>query len=72
MVNVRRLRGKMTECKISVEELAKKIGIDRATLYRRLNTDGESFTIKEADLIVKILSLTKEEANEIFFNQFVA
>ncbi len=72
MVNVNALRGKIVEKGFTVEELAKELGVDRATLYRRLNKDGENFTIKEADAIVKTLGLSKEEANNIFFKQFVA
>lgn len=72
MVNVQKLRGKMTECGITVEELADIMGMDRATLYRRLERKGENFTIKEADIIAKALNLDVEEANAIFFSQFVA
>lgn len=72
MVNVQKLRGKMMECGITVEELADIMGMDRATLYRRLERKGENFTIKEADIIAKALNLDVEEANAIFFSQFVA
>ena len=72
MVNVKKLRAKMVEHDISVEELAIAMGVDRATLYRRLERDGESFTIKEADIIVRTLNLSCDEATSIFFNQIVA
>jgi Helix-turn-helix. len=72
MVNVNKLKGKIVECGLSIEELAKRIGKDRATLYRRLNSDGKDFTIEEADLIAKTLNLTYSEVNAIFFNQYVA
>lgn len=72
MVNVNKLRGKIVECGMSTAELAFKIGIDRATLYRRLSSDGKDFTIEEADLIVQELELSCSEANAIFFSQFVA
>ncbi|HCR83896.1 MAG TPA: phage repressor protein [Lachnospiraceae bacterium] len=72
MVNINRLRGKMVENGITVDELAEIMGIDRATLYRRLNSQGKEFSIKEADTIVKALKLGKEEASNIFFSQFVA
>lgn len=71
MVNVQKLKGIMTEKKISVEELSKRIGMDRATFYRRL-AKSDDFTIKEVDSIVKELRLTMEETNNIFFADFVA
>lgn len=72
MVNVQKLKGKMIECGITVGKLADIMGMDRATLYRRLERKGENFTIKEADIIAKTLNLNIEEANAIFFSQFVA
>ena len=50
-----------------MEDLAEKLCIDKSTLYRRLNREGETFTVKEANIIVEELKLTKEEATSIFF-----
>ncbi len=72
MVNVNKLRGVLAERGLSVVSISHKIGIDKATFYRKLNGKGEMFTIREADLIVKELALTKDEAIAIFFNQFVS
>lgn len=72
MVNVNKLKGKIVENEKTIAELAEKIGLDRSTLYRKLSSDGETFTIKEANLICKELKLSKQEAMEIFFNQTVA
>lgn len=72
MVNVNKLKAKLVENGINVETMAGKMGIDGATLYRRLSNNGETFTIGEADQISRILSLTKDEVNAIFFSQFVA
>ncbi len=72
MVNVNKLKGKIVECEMTVSDLASIVGIDKATLYRKLNGNGESFTIKEADIISKKLRLTVEEVNAIFFSQYVA
>lgn len=71
MVDVDKLRGAMTERKVNVEELSKRIGMDRATFYRRL-AKSDDFTIKEVDSIVKGLGLSAEETNRIFFADFVA
>ena len=72
MVNINKLRGKIVECGTNISELALKIGIDRATLYRRFNSNGKEFTIEEADLIAKELNLSCSEASAIFFSQYVA
>ena len=72
MVNVSKLKGKIVEKNMSVEEVAKRVNIDRATFYRKLAQNGESFSIREADAIVKALDLDGLEASAIFFSQFVA
>lgn len=72
MVNILKLKAKLVETANNVESLAKYIGIDRSTLYRRLDGGGQDFTIGEADKICQALSLTAEEANRIFFSQYVA
>lgn len=71
MVNVDKLRGRIVEQRTSVTELAKQIGIDPATLYRKLS-NSESFTIREADAIVRALSLSVDDAVAIFFSQYVS
>lgn len=72
MVNVNKLKAKMVENEINVDEISDMIGIDRATFYRRLANNGETFSIKEADMIISALNLTKDEVNSIFFSQIVA
>lgn len=72
MVNVNKLKAKIVEMELNVDELSEKIGMDRATFYRRLSVGGQTFSIKEADAISRELNLTKEEVNEVFFSQFVA
>lgn len=72
MVNVNKLKGKIVECGMNVEKMAEIIGMDKSTLYRKLNSNGESITIKEADMISKALNLTYREVNAIFFSQIIA
>lgn len=72
MVNVNKLKGKLVEKGTNVSELAKEIGIDKSTLYRKLRGNGEEISIKEANLIIKALNLNLEEVNSIFFSNFVA
>ena len=68
MVNVNKLRGKIVECGMNVGTLAKKTGMSKETLYRRISKGGIDFTINEADRIAKALSLTETEFNEIFLH----
>lgn len=72
MVNVNKLRGAVVEHGFTMESLANSIGMDRATLYRKIVNNGETFTLKEVDGIVKALSLTPDEGMRIFFAQNVA
>lgn len=71
-MNVNKLKGKIVERGLSITEVAKMIGIDRSSLYRKLNNEGETLTIKEANSIVRILNLPPNEAAEIFFGEVVA
>ena len=72
MVDVNKLKGKIVEKGLSIDKLSRLINVDRATIYRKINNNGETFSIKEADLIVKTLELDAEESQAIFFSQFVS
>ncbi len=72
MVNVNKLKGKIVEKGVTNELVAKAIGIDVSTFYRKLQNAGEKFTIAEADGITNFLGLEASEATSIFFAQFVA
>ena len=72
MVNINKLKGKIVEKELTIEKLAESIGLDRSTLYRKINNNGETITIKEANLICRELGLTVTEATDIFFSEFVA
>ena len=71
MVNPDLLRGKIVERKTSIAEVAMQMGVDKATLYRRI-ADSESFTIGEVEKLTQILALSCDEAISIFFNVEVA
>jgi len=72
MTNTNKLKGKIVENGMTVTTLAEKIGMDRATLYRKLNNNAETLLIKEANAIISVLGLTADEAVAIFFSQAVA
>lgn len=71
MVNVKKLRGKIAENDISLNDLASALNMSYDTLNRRMK-NGDKFTIKEANCIVNYLSLSAEDAIAIFFAGFVA
>lgn len=62
------LKAKIKESRLSMGEVAKAAGMDRSTLYRRLASDTDGFTIAEATEIAKLLKLTKRDVTSIFFN----
>lgn len=66
-MNINKLKGKIVENGMNVEQLAGAIGIDRATLYRKLN-EFEKITIGEAIKIKGVLQLNDEDACKIFLN----
>lgn len=72
MTNADKLKTVLKEKGTSVEEVSKLIGIDKSTFYRKLASDGATFTIGEVDKMSKVLDLTVDEINDIFFNSSVA
>lgn len=66
-MNVNKLKGKMVELGINTDTLAEMIGVDRATLYRKFN-NADKFTIGEAMGIKTALSLSNQDACEIFLS----
>ena len=70
MINVRKLKAKIVENGKTITEMSQVLGINPSTFYRKLKQN--SFEIGEADVIVRELKLSIEEANAIFFSQIVA
>lgn len=71
-MNINMLKGKIIERGMSVAMLAEKIGMDRATLYRKMSNDGDTMLVKDANAIIIALSLSVAEAVAIFFGYSVA
>ena len=71
-VNIPKLKGKIVEKGETVQTVADAMGIDKATLYRKMKNDGETMLVKDANALVRILALTADEAMAIFFSQRVA
>lgn len=68
-MNTAKLKGKMVERGYSSETLAKAIGIDTSTFYRKMKAQGIMFTLGQMQGMTKILNLTREEACDIFLCQ---
>lgn len=64
-MNVNKLKGKIVEKEMNVETLAVLIGVDRSSLYRKLN-DAEKITIGEAAKMKDALEMSDSEAYDIF------
>ena len=65
MLAENKLKAKIVECNLNIEQVAKQIGMDKATFYRKMAKN--SFLVREADALAKVLALTSEEATSIFF-----
>ena len=68
MVNVNKLKGKMVENGLNMEALAKKIGINKSSLYRKMNDGCKTMLLKDAHSIAAALNLSSEETVSIFFS----
>lgn len=66
-MNINKLKGKIVEKEMNVEALADKIGVNRASLYRKLNK-ADKITIGEAKKIKSALDMSDAEAYEIFLS----
>ena len=64
--NYSKLLGRLRECGFTHVQLAKAIGISKATLSAKLNNHF-SFTAIEMISICKVLSIPLSEINEYFF-----
>lgn len=73
MVQVNKLRAKLVERGLTVEEVAGRLGVNRSTLYRKMkDRSGNSFTVRDVQKLSNILNLTAAEIDDIFFGGDVA
>ena len=64
-MKLNKLKAKIVEKGMNVEALASAIGMERSTLYRKLN-NFEKITIGDAIKMKAALEMTDEEATDIF------
>lgn len=60
------LRKKMEMCQVTNDEMARQLGINPSTFYRKLKSDGTTFTVGQMHKIVEVLGLAADEASSIF------
>lgn len=70
-MNINKLKGKIVENCMNVEQIADAMKIDRSTLYRKMSPDKDKnpedkITIGDAMKLKEILKLSDEEAYQIF------
>lgn len=70
MTDMERLKKCISDSGITMIALAEKAGMQRATLYNRLNGVGQ-FTVDEMIGLSSALHLEESERNAIFFNKKV-
>ncbi len=66
-MQLNKLKSKIVELGMNVETLAERIGMERSTLYRKLN-NFEKITIGEAVRMKDALDMTDAEASDIFLS----
>jgi plasmid maintenance system antidote protein VapI len=66
-MKLNKLKAKIVELGLNVETLADRIGMERSTLYRKLN-NFEKITIGEAVRMKDALGMTDAEATDIFLS----
>lgn len=65
-MSILKLKGKMVENGYNTDSLAAAMGVDRSTLYRKMNRI-KSFSVGDAQKIKDVLCLTVDEFMAIFF-----
>ena len=68
-VNTRRIVGRIAELGLTGESVAKAIGVNPSTYYRKMAGGGEKFTIAQVQRLAELLDFTKDEAATIFFSE---
>lgn len=65
-MNIQRLIGEMSSRGVTINDLARRTGIERSALYRRFSGGGSKITVEEAKKIAEALSLEGGTAADIF------
>lgn len=66
MTDTKSLRDRIAKMGLKYKAIAKALGISAYTLQMKIDNDAE-FRVSEVDALAKILGLTLEEKDAIFF-----
>jgi DNA invertase Pin-like site-specific DNA recombinase len=69
MFDKKRFKAQVVLSGKTYQEIAKELGVDQSTLYRKINADG-NFTRSEINALIDILDI--ENPQDIFFAQELA
>lgn len=67
MINIHLLKSYIVKNGMTIDEVARNLGINPATLYRKMNGKSE-LSIGEAEQLISTLSIEKNDIVSIFFN----
>mgnify|MGYP002517153549 CR=1 FL=1 len=68
VIKTNELKAQMKRLEMTQKDLAKAIGMDPATLNRKINNEnGTVLTVKEANEIAQALNIPRESMTDIFF-----
>ncbi len=66
-MNAGKLKEIIEKRNTTIEFVAKAASMDRSTFYRKMQPKSKGFTVAEAKQIAQVLSMSMDEANEIFY-----
>lgn len=68
MVNIKKLKARMLMLDMNVESLAEKMGVNKVTMYRKMNSP-EKLTQEEMERIAGIVDIDTVGMMDIFFSK---
>lgn len=71
-MNAEKLRKFMNVNNIEPDEMAEAAGVSLSTWYRKMQKNGDAFSVKEMNKMILKSKMTKDEAADIFFNEKIA
>lgn len=61
-MNIPKIRGRMTEMEITGTQMARELGMDPATYYRKMKKNGEDFSVANLYDFKRVLQLNDRDA----------